>query len=186
MARVVARLASERYVMTHVPPELRIRFSKRPDGSAILHCTRRDGTTTWQRQAARRAAFFVFHDLRHFALETTLGLRLGFFGLIADGWDISDTEGKGPLGPLPSEALFAEQMVGLLDRERLGGAAPLTAAEIRDLLARLPGPVIESAHGSLTDERLQAVRRLTEELHLRWAATESDMELEFDRRARAP
>jgi hypothetical protein len=128
----------------------------------------------------------VFHDLRHFALETTLGLRLGFFGLIADGWDIADTEGKGPRGPLPGEARFAEQLVGLMDRERLGGAAPLTVPEIRDLLAGLPEPVTESVQESLTDERLHAVRRLTEELHLRWAATERDMELQFDRRARAP
>jgi hypothetical protein len=167
--------------MTARDPELRIRFSRRADGAVVLHCTRRNGTTTWQRQAPRRAEFFALHDLRHFAAETTLGIHHGFFGLIADGWDIADTEGKGARGSLPSEAVFAEQLVGLLDRERIGGAPPLTAAEISAHLAQLPEPVAAGAVDSLTDERLQAIRVLTEQLHAAWAAAETDMELAFDR-----
>ena len=167
--------------MTEYQPELRIRFSRRTDGSVVLHCSRRDGTSTWQRQDARRSAFFVGHDLRHFAVETTLGIRHGFFGLIADGWSIADTEGKGPRGSLPADALLTEQLVGLLDRERLGGAAPLAASEVKTQLARLPAAIGGEILDALTDDQLDRIRALAAELHARWAATESDMELEFDR-----
>jgi hypothetical protein len=172
--------------MTDRNPELRIRFTKRADGSAVLQCTRRDGTTTCQRHPTRRAGFFVFHDLRHFAVERTLGIDHGFFGLLAEGWNIPDTEGKGPRGALPSEALAAEQLVGLLDRERIGGAAQLTAPEIRAELAKLLPHGTNQVSDALTDERLTAIRDLVDELHAKWAATDVEMELTFDRGQFAP
>jgi hypothetical protein len=76
-------------------PALAIQIEKRADGRATLRCTRGDGSVTWQVQRARHAAFFPLHDLTHYAVETVLGFRRGFFGLIADGWDIDDTTGKG-------------------------------------------------------------------------------------------
>lgn len=167
--------------MTEYQPALRIRFSKRTDGSVVLHCVRRDGTSTWQRQSARSSKFFVAHDLRHFAVETTLGIHHGFFGLIADGWSIADTEGKGPRGSPPADALLAEQLVGLLDRERLGGSAPLGASEVKAHLAMPPASMRGAILDELTDGQLDRIRALAAELHARWAATESDMELEFDR-----
>lgn len=167
--------------MTDRKPELRIRLTKRPDGSAVLHCTRRNGTTTWQRHPTQRAGFFVFHDLRHFAVERTLGIGHGFFGLLAEGWNIPDTEGKGPRGALPTEALVAEQLVGLLDRERIGGATPLSSSEIRAELDKLLPHGTNGISDALTDERLTAIRALVNELHAKWAATESQMELAFDR-----
>ena len=110
-------------------PELRVQLTKRPDGGAVLRCVRADGSATWQRQDGPRAMFFPFHDLTHLAVESTLGFRAGFYGLIADGWDIDDTGGKGRRGRLPPEAVLVEHVVGLFDRERVGGAAPLSAAE---------------------------------------------------------
>ena len=76
----------------------------------MLKCIRADGTTTWQKQSERHAAFFSLHDLTHFAVETTLGLKRAFFGLIAEGWDIEDTTGKGARGPLPAEAIEVERV----------------------------------------------------------------------------
>src|SRR5262245_29502120 len=102
-------------------PELRIRFTKRADGAGILHCLRWDRSATWERHD-KQAVFFSFHDLSHFAVETVLGFGRGFYGLIADGWDIADTTGKGKRGKLASEGIFVEHVVGLLDRERVGGA----------------------------------------------------------------
>ena len=32
----------------------------------------------------------VLHDLIHYVVETTLGYREAFFGLLAAGWDIQD------------------------------------------------------------------------------------------------
>jgi hypothetical protein len=168
--------------MTDHDPELRIRISKRADGCAVLHCTRRDGSSTWQRQDRRRATFFAFHDLRHFAVETTLGIKQGFFGLIADGWDIPDTEGKGERGPLPPEARLAEHLVGLMDRERIGGAAPISANDVRTLLAQLMEPVADGTLQSPTDDQLRTIRVLADELREKWAASDSELDLTFDRR----
>src|SRR5262245_28427198 len=109
-------------------PELLISFKKRQDGAVILQCVRKDGSVTWQRHD-KQGVFFSFHDLTHFAVETTLRFRHGFYGLLADGWDLSETDGKGARGKIPLEAIFVEHVVGLLERERVGGIQPLSAAE---------------------------------------------------------
>lgn len=100
---------------------LRIEITKQADGTGLLRCTRGDGSVTWQKQT-RHAAHFAFHDLTHYAVETILGYRNGFFGLIDAGWDIDDTTGKGARGPLPAEAVEVERIVGLFDMERSSGA----------------------------------------------------------------
>ncbi len=100
---------------------MRVEVAKKSDGSGVLRCVRVDGSVTWQKQTGRHAAFFALHDLTHFAVETTLGYRRAFFGLVAEGWDIEDTTGKGARGPLPPEAAEVESIVGLLDTERVGG-----------------------------------------------------------------
>ncbi len=101
---------------------LLIQITKRKDGGGVLRCVRADGSATWQKQKSRHAAFFALHDLTHFAVESTLGFRRGFFGLIAEGWEIEETTGKHARGPLPSEAREVELIVGKLDGERACGA----------------------------------------------------------------
>src|SRR5436189_742440 len=98
-----------------------IRIKKNPDGRTSLSCTRADGTTTWQRQEGGQAAFFPRHDLTHYAVETVLAHRLGFYALVAQGWDLSDFGTPWPRGPMPAEALIPEMIVGLLDAERASG-----------------------------------------------------------------
>ena len=169
--------------MTTRPPELRVQLTKRADGSVVLRCLRADGSATWQRQDGHHALFFPFHDLSHFAVETTLGFRQGFYGLLADGWDIADTGGKGAHGRLPAETILVEHLVGLLDRERVGGAPPMAAAEFNAQLAQSV-----AAHGiasvpALTDAQLAAIRRRIDALHAEWAALPpgGTLELRFDR-----
>jgi hypothetical protein len=87
-----------------------------------LRCVRADGSATWQKQGTRHAAFFALHDLTHVAVESTLGFRNGFFGLVAQGWEIDDTTGKGARGPLPSGAAEVEYIVGTLDAERVASS----------------------------------------------------------------
>src|SRR3954453_411272 len=70
-------------------PMLIVRIKKKTDGAAALSCTRADGSITWQRQDGQVARFFPLHDLTHFAVESTLGFRQAFYGLIESGWDIS-------------------------------------------------------------------------------------------------
>lgn len=96
-------------------PELLIRLKRSTDGTAALSCMRADGTVTWQRQTAALSGFFPPHDLTHYAVESTLGYRHGFFGLVADGWDISDFAAPWPRGRLPVEALEVEMAVGVVE-----------------------------------------------------------------------
>jgi hypothetical protein len=161
-------------------PELRVQFTKRTDGSVVLRCVRRDGSATWQRHE-KHASFFSYHDLRHFAVETTLGLRKGFYGLIADGWDIADTTGKGARGKFSAASVFVEHIVGLFERERAGGAPPLSASEFNAQIHTMIGT--DPDRPSFTDAQLTNVRNLTEELHNRWAGIPvgSTLELTFSR-----
>lgn len=161
-----------------VTPNLRVSLTKHSDGGAVLRCTRSDGSASWQRQRGRQAAFFPLHDLTHFAIETELGFRRAFYGLIAEGWDIEETTGKGARGPLPPEALWVEHLVGAFDLERAGSvtwdadelnAQARTFATDRGLQ---PPP-------ALTDDDLGRIRSRLAELFGRWAMLEEGGTLEL-------
>ena len=89
---------------------------------------RPDGSATWERKDARYASFFARHDLTHYAVETTMGYRRGFYGLVAEGWDLSDFGSPWPRGRLPADAEPAELIVGFFDGERADGVE-LSAAD---------------------------------------------------------
>ena len=156
-------------------------MTKRPDGGSVLSCTRADGTVTWQRHQGRQGHFFPLHDLTHYAVETTLGFRRGFFGLIAGGWDIEDTGGKGGRGPLPEEALLVEQLVGLISLGR-GSDGPWTADELDEQLRRVTPDSALVAVARLSEERLGQVLASLTELVASWALVEpgGTMTLSFD------
>jgi hypothetical protein len=127
-----------RVIFGPVMSRLRIKFTKRTDGGYVIACTRPDGSVTWQRGTT--AAFFPVHDLTHYAVETELKHKRGFFGLLAEGWDFTDFSSDWPRGRIPADAEPAELIVGLLDSERSGGGgrdgAPMTAAELNLAAAR--------------------------------------------------
>ena len=56
---------------------LTLQFRKKQDGSATMTCVRADGTCTGQKSSA----YFVSHDLCHYAAETTLSLKRAFLWL---------------------------------------------------------------------------------------------------------
>ena len=147
-----------------------IQIRKRADGSGLLRCIRPDGSSTWQKQE-RHAAFFALHDLTHFAVESTLGFQRAFFGLIAEGWDIEDTTGKGARGPLPAEAAEAERIVGLLDTER-GGGVILAVEEFNEHTAM---------HRALTADQLARIKARRAALFSQWFALSpgETLELQF-------
>ena len=144
-----------------------IQFTKRPDGGALLKCIRDDGSATWQRQDDEYAAFFPLHDLTHYAVETELGFRRGFYGLIGEGWDMAETTGKNARGPLPNEALEAEYFVSAFAAERAGGATA-TAEEFNHLAATFARTRGMPPPGPLTDQELAKVRTGFDELAVKW------------------
>ena len=152
---------------------MRVQITKKADGSGVLRCVRADGSATWQKQTDRHAAYFSLHDLTHFAVETTLGFRRGFFGLIAEGWDIEDTTGKGARGPLPPEAGEAEMIVGIFSAERAGGVI-WTVDEFNEYAATV-------GTRKLSFDEIVRVKKKRSELFQQWAevAPGATLELEF-------
>lgn len=163
---------------------MRIGLTHRADGTSTLRCVRADGSVTWQRQRRPQlASFFALHDLTHYAVETALGYHAGFFGLVAAGWDLEDTTGKGARGPLPCEAVIVEQLVGALDRER-SSPEPWSAADFNALLADTAARAGCEAPRLLEEPDLARIRARVAELSARWMALAPDemLELPFDER----
>jgi hypothetical protein len=140
-------------------PELTIELKKGRNGPASLACLRADGSRTW----AKLHPFLPAHDLNHCAVESVLGYSEAFFGLIATGWELDDFAQPGAAGRLPPQALWAEHLVGLLERQVATDARGLNEA----LMASLPEP-LRSEAPVLTDELLAAIERLRLRLRTRW------------------
>jgi hypothetical protein len=159
---------------------VKIRIKKGTDGSAALTCTRADGSSTWQRQHGAQARFFPRHDLTHYAVETILGHRRGFYGLVAEGWDLADFGTPWPRGPLPADAEPAELIVGFLDAERASGAT-WTAEELNEKIATYRAQHGTFAEASpLTEPQLAAVRARMHALFAEWDAVPPGDALELE------
>ena len=149
---------------------MRIEITKRTDGGAVLKCVRDDASVTWQKQEGHQGAFFPLHDLTHYSVESELGIRNAFYGLIADGWDIEDTTGKGARGPLSPDAVFVEHVVGTFDTER-ASSTRWTAEEFNDSLARsASNSGGKFAARRLTEDDLARIRKRRAELFQQWHA----------------
>jgi hypothetical protein len=160
--------------------DLKIKFTKKRDGSVVSHFERADGTATWQRKDGPNAWYFAAHDMTHYAVETILGYRRGFYGLVAEGWDLSDFGSPWPRGPVPADALPVELLVSYLDMER----ASMTEWPAEDFNAKaadyfathkLDNPPI------FKEDQLRKIRDKVRELHILWGklAEGQTMELTF-------
>jgi hypothetical protein len=160
---------------------MRVKMTKRRDGGAVLSCTRDDGSVTFQRHQGRNASFFPIHDLTHFAVETTLGHQRGFYGLLADGWEIGDFGSPWPRGPMPPETITSELIVGFLDAERASHTR-WSAADLDDK-AKLyfAERHVDARWTPLSDDDLARVRAAAAELISRWhsLADGDALDLEF-------
>jgi len=154
-----------------------IRFS-RSKGVPVLTCVRDDGSSTYSK--SRHGEFFALHDLLHYAVESTLGLRDSFFGLVARGWTIADFNEPGISDKLPPEAGQTEYIVGLLLQDSLTGE-PGSAKEFnRTLMASyaqrnrrgLPPP------HPLSDDELRRIHERYTELLARYRSLEPGQHLE--------
>jgi hypothetical protein len=165
--------------------DLLIRIKKKTDGSAALSCIRRDGTTTWQRQEGQLGRFFPLHDLTHYAVETVLGFQRAFYGLLAEGWDISDFGTTESRGRIPDEAGLAEVVVGFFDLERMTGERE-TAEEMNSRLVSFRADRgLPPTAFRITEDQTARIRELRADLFARWTAVPPGeaLELSFERAA---
>src|SRR5262249_15442521 len=112
-------------------PKLNVQFTRGKDKKDVLSVVREDGSRSWQHQTAGIPA----HDLTHFAGGLTFGLRNAFFGLVAQGWDITRLTDRDVRAILPPEGLWTEFVVGLVQTERFA-TEPFSAADFNDLLEK--------------------------------------------------
>lgn len=140
------------------PSLLRIRIKKGKDGPDCLTCIRPDGTSTWQRVQA----FFPLHDLTHVAVETVLELTDGFYGLVAQGWDLENFSApKAVRKPFPSvEVPFEDVVMGFQREHREGKEIPLE--ELNHHFSALPWP------WTITSEQAGRIRALLRDLAEQW------------------
>jgi hypothetical protein len=158
-----------------------VRFAKgkRADRPDVLTCVREDGSTTWMHERPG----FVFHDLAHYAVETSLGYRYGFFGLVRSGWELSsesfgrDPQTKTPLPwPDPTGAPVepVEYVVSLLQRER--GGWGVEQDEFHDAMKLYVG----DARPQIPEDQIAAARKALRDLYARWEAVPAGGTLELN------
>lgn len=140
-----------------------IELKKGRDGPTTLVCVRSDGTQTW----GKVARFFPVHDLTHYAVESVLGFKEAFFGLLASGWNIDDFAARGVAARLPAEAVWAESIVGLLDLER-GTGTEWTAEEFNTALAESLRGQGRPGFRPVAADELARTRALRNDLQARW------------------
>jgi hypothetical protein len=148
-------------------PFLTIRFVRRPDGAVLFELRRADGTTTWQKRSGPTAEFFAVHDLTHYAVETTLGFHRAFYGLVAEGWELSDFGTPWHRGPLAAEALAAEVIVGCFDTQR-AAHEQLLASQCNSSAQSYFAARDEPSPVYVTDDQLDRVRSVLSDLVWRW------------------
>lgn len=145
-------------------------MKKLGDGSSALTCTRGDGSVTWQRLEGGQGAFYPRHDLTHYAVETVLGHRWGFYGLVAEGWKLTDFGTPWPRGPIPADADPSELIVGFLDMHRFMGTEG-TAPELRESIAQFYASAgLTAEPPALDDDQLALIHARRGELFARWDA----------------
>ena len=160
---------------------VKVEIRKSEDGSGLLRCTRDDGSVTWQKQK-KHGAHFALHDLTHLTVESVLGFRNGFYGLISQGWDIEDTSGKGARGPLPEEAIEVEYLVGVLDTERNCGVV-FGSGEFNGTTAMNAANSGRRKPREVSEAELARLRATRAELFDEWRATPvgGTLKVEFPR-----
>jgi hypothetical protein len=94
----------------------------RTDKLDRLRCVRRDGSET---STSMPRQGILPHDLLHYVVESALGWRHGFLGMIAAGADIGWTmqQTHAPVNPdLADQAMHAEALVESLQAQLWSGA----------------------------------------------------------------
>ena len=145
--------------------ELSIRLQRGRDGPDVLTCIRPDGTRTWQR--LQRG--LPVHDLAHYAVESVLGLHEGFFGLIAQGWDITAFEAPENRGKLTPDAICEEFIVSLFMTEMSDGEER-ELSEFNATLAAMIAGRNSIEPRALTAAELASIRAKVGDLTARWVA----------------
>lgn len=141
-----------------------IRFTKGNHKPHTLTCVRDDGSSTWWPLPEH----FLQHDMLHYIVETTLGFQNAFYGLIAEGRDITEFGTRqGRKDVYPDEAVAVEFIVGLLQVEMRGPAPPDNDSFFAMLALTCEKQNLPFLQ-SLTPEQLDAIRAASHAWSEQW------------------
>ena len=165
--------------------KLEIRIRRGRDGPDSLTLTREDGTATWQHMPRAQ----VQHDLTHYAVESCLGFRDAFYGLVASGKNISDFNNRETRGETPDEAMLTEFFVNQVVLEHASGEFAEVERFNAIMLSTLQNHGngdLARAHRPLSADELTTIRATARELWGRWYHTAPGealtLTIELDRR----
>ncbi len=111
--------------------------------------------------------FFVRHDLSHFAVETILGYKTAFYGMINNGVELSDfmvKERRDAL-KLTTEAMHAESLANLFLMDFVDGPVE-NFDQVQQQTMTTSFPNAEPV--SLTGEQINSVRQTLSNLLFQW------------------
>ncbi len=152
---------------------MQVHFKKDAEGNFILHCIRNDGTSTWQKYS-KNVLFQVEHDLIHFAVETILGFKDAFYGILASGKDISwfeQAEASGKKPRVGLQGMYGEIFSGELQRLKNNDQFVESLPAILEQYKLPPW--------SLTLDQIKSIRAKAAHWLERWKQSESGITLEF-------
>ena len=137
---------------------------------------RQDGTISWQNYG-NQGDFFPGHDLTHCAVETILGYRHAFYGMIASGRELEDF-GSGDAASFHPEAIYSESLVGLLTTAELRG----TILPFEEIKRTIDEKTSEAGFlpMELTEADVLRIRVKSQELKERWTKLPAGTELVLD------
>ncbi len=147
---------------------MQISITKGKNKPHVLTCKRKDGTITW----TKLQPGLVFHDLIHYAVESVLGYKNAFYGLLKKGFNIQDFELPRTKRPkalipknLPYEAIHAEFLVGLFQMEIADGKP---YQDFNAVLREVYAEKGKAAPAPLESEIIESIRLRIRELHDKW------------------
>ncbi len=157
--------------------DMQVKLHKGSGKPNTLACVRDDGSTT-----GTRLNLPVEHDLCHYAVEKTLGIREAFYGLVVGGMDIRDFNAPGMANSVPREAIYTEFIVGLLQIEMSNGApyADFHSELVKACTTTGRKPLPAPRPGMITNEQADQIRQEIGRLMHDWQTLDPGQTLELE------
>ena len=144
---------------------MNIRMTKaKVNKPGALTCLRDDGSSTWQHSSA----YLAYHDLVHYAVETTLGYGDAFLGLVAKGRDLDSFGTKNGVKDFyTAEEGWAEGIAGAIQWPMFSGGPFLSDEEVLHWLVKTC-EANEANTPPITAEQIGRIREKVRMLHEQW------------------
>lgn len=150
---------------------MRIRIIKKNNRNKLI-CVRGDGSFT----DASLGPKLPFHDIAHYVVENTLGLRKGFYGMIASGHSIEELSSTAFIRTLGPTAWVAEIVTRALQSLSSGAC---TTEQFREMIFAEMSDEQKADCPEITDETISKMNSEYLALLKKWEEVPDGSELEM-------